>query len=267
MKGFRDNFDGTWNEYNYVGRSESFYTYGKFKRNIGFSLDIPCFNESELLDKYQKLGQLASTTAGAYNENNLLGGVLIQLNIGNHINGDYGLLTNLSYEIPDDSTWDIDAQLAMYIKATFSFNIVHANLPEYKKDKGFFNNLNAALITRTNNIVNTEKNTSDLVDYFTSGFKPNLPTTSTADALANIQYAELGRQSDLLQQQTRNLLRQGPPIVDTNNLLLRPTNGVGTGFNANAGNTNQILGINNAVAQNRAQQQQLTNNLLRTVPF
>ena len=137
MKGFKDNFDGTWNEYNYVGRSESFYTYSKFKRNIGFSLDIPCFNKAELLDNYRKLGQLASTTAGAYNENNLLGGVIIQLNIGNHINNDYGLLTNLSYDIPDDSSWDIDEGLAMYIKATFSFIIVHANLPEYRQNKYF----------------------------------------------------------------------------------------------------------------------------------
>ena len=131
MKGFRDNFDGTWNEYNYVGRSESFYTYGKFKRNIGFSLDIPCFNKADLLKNYEKLGKLASTTAGSYNDNGLLGGVIIRLNIGKHVNGDYGLLTNLSYEIPDDSSWDIDTKLAMYIKATFSFNIVHANLPAY----------------------------------------------------------------------------------------------------------------------------------------
>jgi hypothetical protein len=133
MKGFRDNFDGTWNEYNYVGRSESFYTYGKFKRNIGFTLDIPCFKPEDLLRNYKNLGKLASTTAGAYNENNLLGGVIIKLNIGKHVNGDYGLLTNLSYEIPDDSSWDIDAKLAMYIKATFSFTIVHANLPAYNK--------------------------------------------------------------------------------------------------------------------------------------
>ena len=222
MKGFRDNFDGTWNEYNYVGRSESFYTYNKFKRNIGFSLDIPCFNKAELLDKYRKLGQLASTTAGAYNENNLLGGVIIRLTIGNHINGDYGLLTNLSYEIPDDSSWDIDEGLAMYIKATFSFTIIQANLPKYTQN-----------------------------GLFASG------------------PAALNNESNQLQQSTRDLLRKGPPTInaDINNLLRRPTNGVGTGLNANAGNANQILNINNAVAQNRAQQQQLTNELLRTVPF
>jgi hypothetical protein len=159
IKGFRDNFDATWNEYNYVGRSESFYTYGKFKRNIGFSLDIPCFNKAELLDKYRKLGQLASTTAGAYNENNLLGGVIIRLTIGNHINGDYGLLTNLSYEIPDDSSWDIDEGLAMYIKATFSFTIIQANLPKYTQN-GLFASGPAALNNESNQL---QQSTRDLL--------------------------------------------------------------------------------------------------------
>jgi len=172
MKGFRDNFDGTWNEYNYVGRSESFYTYGKFKRNIGFTLDIPCFKKEELLDKYQKLGQLASTTAGAYNENNLLGGVLIQLNIGNHINGDYGLLTSLSYEIPDDSSWDIDEGLAMYIKATFSFIIIHSNLPQYRQNKYFDSGPAASNITsKLLNIQSAQTNQATLQSL--SDFKRN----------------------------------------------------------------------------------------------
>jgi hypothetical protein len=131
IKGFRDNFDATWNEYNYIGRAESFYTYGKFKRNVSFNLDIPCFNKTDLLKNYQKLGQLASTTAGSYNEAGLLGGVMIKLTVGNHLNGDYGLLNNLSYEIPDDSSWDIDEELAMYVKATFNFTIIHSNLPKY----------------------------------------------------------------------------------------------------------------------------------------
>ena len=139
MSGFRDNFNATWNEYNYVGRSESFYTYGKFKRNVNFSLDIPCFNKTQLQLKHRALGQLASTTAGAYNGNNLLGGVLIKLYIGKYIYGQYGILNNLSYEIPQDASWDVNERLAMTIKTSFSFTIVNANLPQYKNGEGFFN--------------------------------------------------------------------------------------------------------------------------------
>lgn len=158
MTNFRDNFDATWNEYNYVGRSESFYTYGKFKRNINFNLDIPCFNKSELATKHRALGQLASTTAGSYNENNLLGGVLIQLYIGKYIFGQYGILNNVSYEIPQDATWDVDERLAMNIKATFSFTIIHKDLPEYKPDRGFF-----GYIAKPVN----QPNVDDLVTKFT----------------------------------------------------------------------------------------------------
>ena len=60
LKGFRDNFDATWNETNYVGRSESFYIYNKFKRSVTFNLDIPCFNRNELFANYKSLGILAS---------------------------------------------------------------------------------------------------------------------------------------------------------------------------------------------------------------
>jgi len=166
IKGFRDNFDASWNEYSYAGRSESFYTYGKFKRNVNFSLDIPCFNKEQLIEKYRGLGQLASTTAGAYNTNGLLGGVLIKLNVGNHIKGEYAILNNLSYEIPDETSWDIDAKLAMLIRATFSFTIIHSKLPEYEANEGFYRHVNSSSLSTTNDIINTRKSVPELITYF-----------------------------------------------------------------------------------------------------
>jgi hypothetical protein len=144
IKGFKNNFDATWNEYNYVGRSESFYTYGKFKSSVSFTLDIPCFNKEQLLEKHRALGQLASTTAGAYNNNQLLGGVLLKVKIGNYLNNEYAILNSISYDIPDDSSWDIDEKLAMYLKVNISLNIIYKELPQYKKNEGFFKQLRDA---------------------------------------------------------------------------------------------------------------------------
>ncbi|MCF8494146.1 MAG: hypothetical protein K9G65_01965 [Rickettsiaceae bacterium] len=161
IKGFKDNFDATWNEYNYVGRSESFYTYNKFKRNVSFSFDIPCFNRTQLLEKHRALGQLASTTAGAYNTNGLLGGVLLKVKVGGYLNNEYAILNSISYDIPDDSSWDLDGtgdtskesidernQLAMYLKVNVSLTIIHNKLPEYQvpdvkgnEKAGFFGDL------------------------------------------------------------------------------------------------------------------------------
>jgi hypothetical protein len=145
IKGFKDNFDATWNEYNYVGRSESFYTYSKFKRNVSFSFDIPCFNKTQLYEKHRALGQLASTTAGAYNKNGLLGGVLLKVKVGGYLNNEYAILNSISYDIPDDSSWDLDGtgdtskesiskrnQLAMYLKVNVSLTIIHTKLPQYQ---------------------------------------------------------------------------------------------------------------------------------------
>lgn len=135
LSGFRDDFNATWNDVNYIGRSETFYIYSKFRRSVSFSLKIPCFNRTQLFEKHRALGQLASTTAGRYNSNgtNTLGGMLLRLNVGNYLVGEYATMTSLQYSIPDDSSWDIspEARLAMYIEANFSFNIVHQKLPQY----------------------------------------------------------------------------------------------------------------------------------------
>ena len=218
MNGFRDNFDASWSEYNYIGRSESFYTYGKFKRNVSFNLDIPIFNKAELLDKYRALGQLASTTAGAYSDNNqLLSGILIKLYIGNHIKGEYGILNSISYEIPNETSWDIDARLAMLVKTTFNFTIVHNKLPEYKKNRGFYDYVNSALVTKTNTIVNTpDSSDADLIQYFSNDSKPILPTSDFASALDNARTATDNATFETNNRRIRELLNNPPTVFEEN---------------------------------------------------
>lgn len=138
MNGYKDNFDATWNETNYVGRSESFYIYNKFKRSVNFGLKIPCFNKTQLFEKHRALGQLASVTAGSYKDGLLLGGVLLKVNVGNYLVGEYAILNSLNYSIPDDASWDTsdDALLSMYIDANVNLTIVHKALPQYRQTNG-----------------------------------------------------------------------------------------------------------------------------------
>ncbi len=137
MTGYKDDFAATWNDINYAGRAESFYVYNKFKRTVNFNLKVPCFNKKQLFEKHRALGQLASVTAGSYN-NGLLGGVLIKINLGNYLVGEYAILNNVSYSIPDDASWDIadDALLSMYLDASFSLTIIHKKLPQYQQADG-----------------------------------------------------------------------------------------------------------------------------------
>ncbi len=191
LSGFKDSFDGTWNDVNYIGRSETFYIYSKFRRSVSFSLKIPCFNRAQLFEKHRALGQLASTTAGRYNTNSTraLGGMLLRLNVGNYLVGEYATMNNLTYTVPDDASWDItpEARLAMYIEANFSFNIVHQQLPQYlpsrevggdNDDVGFFGYLNNS-IRGDAEFLKIAGRTNDEQKLITSGFALNLNETSS----------------------------------------------------------------------------------------
>jgi len=145
INGYKDNFNATWNDINYVGRAESFYVYNKFKRSVSFGLQVPCFNKTQLFEKHRALGQLASTTAGSYN-NNLLGGVLLKVNVGNYLVGEYATLDSIDYSIPSEASWDVadDALLSMYLDVSFNLTIIHKTLPKYQQtgpSRGFFGHL------------------------------------------------------------------------------------------------------------------------------
>jgi hypothetical protein len=170
MSGFKDSFNATWNDVNYAGRAESFYIYNKFKRTVSFNLQIPCFNREQLFEKHRGLGQLAASTAGSYNDG-FLGGVLIKLNVGNYIVGEYGILNSLDYSIPDDASWDTlpDGRLSMLLNASFNFTIIHKDLPEYKQGEGMFKYLSNPNTSFLPTITNPE---SFVVDSY--------PTSSVA---------------------------------------------------------------------------------------
>jgi hypothetical protein len=107
------------------------------------------------LKKHRALGQLASTTAGTYNSNGLLGGVILKVKLGGYLNNEYAILNNITYDIPNDASWDIDtmtnnppdkkantrAQLSMYINASVNLTIIHKDRPQYKQEGWIFWNI------------------------------------------------------------------------------------------------------------------------------
>jgi hypothetical protein len=119
--------------------------YNKFQRSVSFNLQVPCFNKTQLFEKHRALGQLASTTAGSYDGKGLLGGVLLKVNVGNYLRGEYAILNSLSYDIPAEASWDIadDALLSMYLNVSIDLIIINNKLPQYQPEtkdpeSGFF---------------------------------------------------------------------------------------------------------------------------------
>ena len=102
-----DSYNAQWNGFNYLGRGEQFYTYGGFTRTISLSWTVAAQSKQELIPMYKKLNFLASTLAPDYSPNGYMRGNLVQLTIGGYLYEQPGFITGLTYEMSDDSPWEI----------------------------------------------------------------------------------------------------------------------------------------------------------------
>jgi hypothetical protein len=128
---FTENYNSNWGDVKYTGRSEKFYIFNDFTREVNVGFNIPCFHPDELEAKHCQLSGLASTLAGKYNDNGLLGGIITRLKLGNYVNDQPGIIKNLTFSPIQDSSWDLDKKLAFYIKVNFGFTVIHNFLPQY----------------------------------------------------------------------------------------------------------------------------------------
>jgi hypothetical protein len=149
-----DSYSADWNGFNYLGRGEKFYTYGGFDRKISLSWTVAAQSKEELIPMYKKLNYLASTLAPDYSPKGYMRGNLVQLTIGGYLYEQPGFITGLTYEMGDDSPWEIGIgttetpddssvkELTQIIRVTgFSFTPIHNFVPR-KQQLTFTNNNN-----------------------------------------------------------------------------------------------------------------------------
>jgi hypothetical protein len=107
INGFTDNFSATWNDTQYVGRGNSFKSYSGFNRDISMGFTIIATSKAELIPMMTKLNFLASTLAPDYSDNGFMRGNIVRMTMGGYLYEVPGVLTSLTYTIPDDTTWEI----------------------------------------------------------------------------------------------------------------------------------------------------------------
>lgn len=140
LTNFSDSHSATWNSFKYMGRGENFYRYEGYDRSISIGFRIYVHSRAELFPIYKKLNYLSSIMAPDYSPNGFMRGNIVYLTIGDYIVSTPGVMENIEYQIPEDSTWEtarnndssIDtntAELPMLIDASFSFKPIHNFLP------------------------------------------------------------------------------------------------------------------------------------------
>ena len=128
-----DSYGADWASQVYMGRGEKFYKYNTFSRDISLGFTIIAENETELAAMYRKLNILAGSLAPTYTSAGYMAGNLHRLTIGNYVVGQYGIITSLTYDIMEESPWNITPgpQLPYYIRVSgIKFIPIHNWRPE-----------------------------------------------------------------------------------------------------------------------------------------
>jgi len=138
-----DSYNATWNPDQYLGRSENFYNYNGFTRTILLSWTVAAQSKQELIPMYKKLNLLASSLAGDYSPNGYMRGILAQLTVGGYLYEQPGIITQLTYDVPQESPWEIGIndegetdnsirEMPHIIKVSgFSFTPIYKQRPQF----------------------------------------------------------------------------------------------------------------------------------------
>ena len=140
---FSDSYDADWKSINYMGRAEKLYKYSGFDRKISMGFTVAAQSKEEINVMYDKLNFLASSLAPEYIDSltsGYMAGNIAYITLGDYIVDQPGIITSLTFDIPEESPWEIEndglkeksvvRRLPHMIKVTgFNFTPIHKFRP------------------------------------------------------------------------------------------------------------------------------------------
>ena len=157
LESFQDNFTSQWENFKYMGRSEDFYKYQGFDRNISLSWKLAAQSRQELIIMYKKLNYLQSVMTGDYSEMGYMEGNIVNLTVGGYFWEQPGIFTSLNVTFPQDSPFEIGIpdplagaernsgqsidtrkevkEVPHYLDVNATFNPIHNFVPRKQQNK------------------------------------------------------------------------------------------------------------------------------------
>jgi len=103
-----DQYNGTWEGRNYIGRAEPLYVYTGFGRDMNLTFKIGADNKYELIPLYNKLNRLVGTTSPSYNSfTKFMRGVFVRMTIGDYIKNVPGFFSSINLSWNTTYPWEI----------------------------------------------------------------------------------------------------------------------------------------------------------------
>jgi hypothetical protein len=111
LTGITETVSPNWDTQKFVGNPFNFYTYNNIERSVNFAFKIYALNADELKACWQKINFLTNLTyPQGYAGNIAVVAPFIRFTLGSMYVNKEAFISDLSYEIPDDAPWEIDAE-------------------------------------------------------------------------------------------------------------------------------------------------------------
>jgi hypothetical protein len=160
---FSDSYDANWKSLNYMGRAEKLYKYSGFDRKISMAFTVAAQSKEEINVMYDKLNFLASSLAPEYIDSltsGYMAGNIAYITLGDYIIDQPGIITSLTFDIPEESPWEIEndglgdksttRRLPHMIKVTgFNFTPIHKFRPSKQTWKNDFDGDGKGIVDST----------------------------------------------------------------------------------------------------------------------
>lgn len=134
LESFSDDYTGNWDETQYIGRADKFYTYSGFGREISFAFKVAAFAQSNLVPMYKNIQTLAASVAPTYGEGGVfMRGTIGQVTIGDYLVRQYGIFKSVKLSWKTEYPWEIDKRqfrVPHILDVSVSFTPIHNFIPE-----------------------------------------------------------------------------------------------------------------------------------------
>lgn len=141
-----DEYKGNWEETQYVGRADRFYTYSGFGREISFSFKVVATSQDNLRPLYRTLQSFVAATAPTYGEGNMfMRGTIGTVQIGDYLVNQYGMFKSIGLGWTTDYPWEIDGRqlrvphvLDVNVQFTPIHNFIPTSMVDFSKKYTYF---------------------------------------------------------------------------------------------------------------------------------
>ena len=132
LDSFNDDHSASWNNFNYIGRAEQFYTYGGYERGIQFSFKLAALSQKELTPMYDKLNLLAGHLAPTYVGSSFMRGNFVAVTIGDYLNNQLGFIDSVGLSWDTDYPFGKeDGEVPHILNVDCNFTPIHKFNPQY----------------------------------------------------------------------------------------------------------------------------------------